>query len=116
MSLQNYIAIKERHRELEYERAKVELKRARAELLDIELQLSKAYNGSPYLRVGRIDTLDAGIVFSAFGSIESMAELKAQLTDEDLVSAHGRCDTCGAPCDHAGCTADRSHEAALPAR
>lgn len=25
----------------------------------------------------------------------------------------GRCDTCGAPCDENGCTADRSHEVAL---
>lgn len=26
----------------------------------------------------------------------------------------GRCDTCGAPCDDDGCTADRTHEVALP--
>lgn len=26
----------------------------------------------------------------------------------------GRCDTCGAPCDDAGCTTDREHEVAIP--
>lgn len=40
----------------------------------------------------------------------------AMLAEDDAaMSPHGRCDTCGAPCDAAGCTTDRGHAAALDA-
>lgn len=134
MSLATYQKIMERNRENAYMRAKAELMRARRELLEVEVQLSMAYNGNAYKRIGRIHTLDAGIVFGAFGCIENLAELKAQLSsdpdtasaieelrrtgvflsrDEDLISKYGRCDTCGAPCDYLGCVNDRKHITAV---
>lgn len=37
------------------------------------------------------------------------------LTDEDPAdSVYGRCDTCGSPCNHNGCTVDRYHDASIP--
>lgn len=37
--------------------------------------------------------------------------------EEELasLSPHGRCDTCGAPCDSHGCTRDRAHLTAVEA-
>lgn len=82
MSLENYAGILEQNRFRAYNKAMDELKRARAEILEIEVQLSLAYNGNPYQRIGRVHTLDAGIVFNAFGAIENYAEFKAQYDEE----------------------------------
>lgn len=58
---------------LRIEQAERELARTHAELDYVGEQLALAKAGKPYLRIGRIDTLDAGPIFMAFGAIEHLA-------------------------------------------
>lgn len=47
-----------------------------------------------------------------FGSWDNVLSYSVRVPDEDPMFGH--CDSCGAPCDRRGCTADRGHVAAIP--
>jgi hypothetical protein len=52
------------------------LQDARLELDMVEAQLRLALQGEPYLRVGRLNGVDAGVVFTAFAAVESLAHVR----------------------------------------
>lgn len=65
-------------------------------------------------------SIDGAVRMYVVASIEQGRALAAALiaaadaiTDE-VIGVHGRCDSCGAPCDTDGCTRDRAHVAADP--
>lgn len=55
---------------------------------------------------------DSGRERALFDIHRAATDLIEQLF-EDADSAYGHCDTCGAPCDGHGCTADRAHLTAI---
>lgn len=76
-----------------------------------------AATGAPAFTAWEADTLRARVAEMYAIPAERWAEcggcpIGYAMSVEEDAGPLGRCDTCGAPCDDDGCTADRTHEAA----
>lgn len=71
-----YVEQQEQEQKHQVREALRNLDAAHREIANVRKQLLEAAAGNPYLRIGRIQGVDAGIVFQAFGTVERVATLK----------------------------------------